>query len=63
MSRSQGEGARERTCQDVIEMLCHEIEEAEERATVHMRSEEERKWREWISEGIDKRGFARPRLH
>ncbi len=37
-----------------MEELCAEIDDTESRATTQLKADEERKWREWVSEGIDK---------
>ncbi len=43
---------------DDLATLCQDIGEVEKRLTTRMKSEEEKKWRDWISEGID-RGASR----
>ncbi len=36
-----------------IEELCTDIEEFEAKTTAHVKAEDDRRWREWVSEGID----------
>ncbi len=46
-------GDEEDALRVTIDELCNEIEAVETRATAQLKVDEERKWREWISEGID----------
>ncbi len=39
---------------DELERLCVDIEATEEKYTAQVKAEEQRRWREWVSEGIDK---------